>query len=69
MNRGSLEQLIPNLALGAASMRPRFMNRGSLLAPEGVEPEAALASMRPRFMNRGSPLAFRDPDGVGPSLQ
>ena len=36
-----------------ASMRPRFMNRGSIgaFSPNDV---LALASMRPRFMNRGS---------------
>ena len=39
-----------------ASMRPRFMNRGS---SSGQDPKALgrYASMRPRFMNRGS-----DPD-------
>ena len=37
----------------AASMRPRFMNRGSHL--HGViHEERYAASMRPRFMNRGS---------------
>ena len=36
-----------------ASMRPRFMNRGS--APLGGHlVQQCLASMRPRFMNRGS---------------
>ena len=36
-----------------ASMRPRFMNRGSYgRAPGGAV--AVPASMRPRFMNRGS---------------
>ena len=37
----------------AASMRPRFMNRGSDLRPF-EEPPSGAASMRPRFMNRGS---------------
>ena len=36
-----------------ASMRPRFMNRGSHLG-EVDSGAALLASMRPRFMNRGS---------------
>ena len=37
-----------------ASMRPRFMNRGSHpQAKQGAQKR--LASMRPRFMNRGSP--------------
>ena len=36
-----------------ASMRPRFMNRGS--APDPLQARSACgASMRPRFMNRGS---------------
>ena len=38
-----------------ASMRPRFMNRGSQ-ARQAAPTEATAASMRPRFMNRGSPL-------------
>ena len=36
-----------------ASMRPRFMNRGSALLGR-IEVGFFLASMRPRFMNRGS---------------
>ena len=36
-----------------ASMRPRFMNRGSTLAQAALV-DLSLASMRPRFMNRGS---------------
>ena len=36
-----------------ASMRPRFMNRGSV-APVGRVDIVGAASMRPRFMNRGS---------------
>ena len=36
-----------------ASMRPRFMNRGST-GPPGQPGTGILASMRPRFMNRGS---------------
>ena len=43
--------------LQLASMRPRFMNRGS----HGLDLDAdgpRLASMRPRFMNRGSVKPF-----------
>ena len=36
-----------------ASMRPRFMNRGSFVESVPAERVEA-ASMRPRFMNRGS---------------
>ena len=36
-----------------ASMRPRFMNWGSMVFVS-MPPAQALASMRPRFMNRGS---------------
>ena len=47
----------------AASMRPRFMNRGS---PGVVDSDVfvLLASMRPRFMNRGSPNMF-EPKSLG----
>ena len=38
---------------GMASMRPRFMNRGSGLLPVNMV-ITMRASMRPRFMNRGS---------------
>ena len=38
-----------------ASMRPRFMNRGSVQRPALIG-RAVIASMRPRFMNRGSDL-------------
>ena len=37
-----------------ASMRPRFMNRGSWQLPNPVHNRGLQASMRPRFMNRGS---------------
>ena len=40
-----------------ASMRPRFMNRGSKALLSRSAPRI-VASMRPRFMNRGS-LAFK----------
>ena len=53
MNRGSRVGSRMGAAHHVASMRPRFMNRGSglPLAPRDVD---RLASMRPRFMNRGS---------------
>ena len=41
------------LGYGPASMRPRFMNRGSRGKMPG-EIRTIEASMRPRFMNRGS---------------
>ena len=41
---------------GQASMRPRFMNRGSDSGKSSLDGEGR-ASMRPRFMNRGSPAA------------
>ena len=53
MNRGSDRNRIQALSSFRASMRPRFMNRGS--APrDRVRRAASQASMRPRFMNRGS---------------
>ena len=48
-------------ALAAASMRPRFMNRGSEKI-ESVLGRVLVASMRPRFMNRGSQ---RPPGALG----
>ena len=39
---------------GDASMRPRFMNRGSFPTSSRRGARMARASMRPRFMNRGS---------------
>ena len=54
MNRGS--HIEPTARGGAdhASMRPRFMNRGSTRAFPRFVPMDVSASMRPRFMNRGS---------------
>ena len=43
----------PNVLQTSASMRPRFMNRGSYSGVARVS-HCDLASMRPRFMNRGS---------------
>ena len=54
MNRGSAGQDPARGAAAIASMRPRFMNRGSPRSPESCPAVRALASMRPRFMNRGS---------------
>ena len=54
MNRGSAvwgEET--DLGYMLASMRPRFMNRGSS-GPLGALRGRFRASMRPRFMNRGS---------------
>ena len=53
MNRGSDDKSPLNEISKEASMRPRFMNRGSGAFNSGIE-TAILASMRPRFMNRGS---------------
>ena len=44
--------------LREASMRPRFMNRGSVADRDAID-GAILASMRPRFMNRGSRRRMR----------
>ena len=44
----------PLMPMVVASMRPRFMNRGSADAIARPEFDEATASMRPRFMNRGS---------------
>ena len=53
MNRGSVAFLLTHVSTALASMRPRFMNRGSGEIQHGcVGPLGA--SMRPRFMNRGS---------------
>jgi len=59
MNRGSHHDGDPDRHPDdQASMRPRFMNRGSReYQRERLRP--LLASMRPRFMNRGS-----GPDGT-----
>ena len=53
MNRGSLDTNTSQITTTTASMRPRFMNRGSGLGPMVVR-GLDVASMRPRFMNRGS---------------
>ena len=53
MNRGSVYRITVEGKKRLASMRPRFMNRGS---PSEYNDGAIamVASMRPRFMNRGS---------------
>ena len=48
-------------AMDWASMRPRFMNRGSADGETRTR-IGRLASMRPRFMNRGSLARRRAPD-------
>ena len=53
MNRGSRPEAWAVHYDRLASMRPRFMNRGSKRPPD-ERLAAPLASMRPRFMNRGS---------------
>ena len=53
MNRGSAPCSTTMLFDGPASMRPRFMNRGSV-DPTFLAGRRSRASMRPRFMNRGS---------------
>ena len=53
MNRGSDGWVDITGTYGVASMRPRFMNRGSSHA-RAASIRNNHASMRPRFMNRGS---------------
>ena len=53
MNRGSLVGSDWDLTFTPASMRPRFMNRGSQTCSVPSARKRS-ASMRPRFMNRGS---------------
>ena len=56
-------------ALAGASMRPRFMNRGSPAESDG-HPVASIASMRPRFMNRGSASPSEGPfQSIGASMR
>ena len=57
MNRGSDKYREEDQQWRTASMRPRFMNRGSALDEALTTVEQAIASMRPRFMNRGSEAA------------
>ena len=60
MNRGSRRLRHVQKILDGASMRPRFMNRGSV-ASYYFGSSAGSASMRPRFMNRGSPSRLQKP--------
>ena len=53
MNRGSLGISEEQAEELVASMRPRFMNRGSGREVVRLN-DLIVASMRPRFMNRGS---------------
>ena len=63
MNRGSATiQRLEGEKAALASMRPRFMNRGSYNHARECA-SFIVASMRPRFMNRGSHTALR---GLGP---
>ena len=59
MNRGSKIHLNSYHILMKASMRPRFMNRGSA-SDASLSTSGSIASMRPRFMNRGSKDAHDD---------
>ena len=54
MNRGSKLAKYVSLNPHMASMRPRFMNRGSEIDQCRLCQGFDRASMRPRFMNRGS---------------
>ena len=54
MNRGSSARRRGGQHEHSASMRPRFMNRGSTLVRGLLIADKLDASMRPRFMNRGS---------------
>ena len=54
MNRGSDGKPLGRAAANPASMRPRFMNRGSTRNRRPRRGLPGSASMRPRFMNRGS---------------
>ena len=57
MNRGSATDSGALFRGVRASMRPRFMNRGSFRDEQQETADRDAASMRPRFMNRGSPVA------------
>ena len=50
---GKLHGEDPSAGTERASMRPRFMNRGSAVSIR-ARAWRVVASMRPRFMNRGS---------------
>ena len=63
MNRGSGRVHADVLRSQLASMRPRFMNRGSVVERFDEALGCLLASMRPRFMNRGSMLCLLLLDG------
>ena len=61
MNRGSVSEYRISAMDDLASMRPRFMNRGSPTGLRALHSNGCLASMRPRFMNRGSLVGRRAP--------
>ena len=58
----------PAFLSDSASMRPRFMNRGSGDGAVAMDP-LQVASMRPRFMNRGSVCLASNRSGAVLSLQ
>ena len=62
MNRGSWTVGANTRRIKAASMRPRFMNRGSTHRGLRSGDRTKVASMRPRFMNRGSEEFHEHPD-------
>ena len=70
MNRGSETPDFVQFVEKVASMRPRFMNRGSLHA-YGTSDKRRQASMRPRFMNRGSSIdrLHRGFEAIGASMR
>ena len=57
MNRGSPSSAPNPYLTELASMRPRFMNRGSDIDRLDANGHCG-ASMRPRFMNRGSVASY-----------
>ena len=59
MNRGSPRAHVAYVLRRDASMRPRFMNRGSS-GGSARRGGGVPASMRPRFMNRGSSKTRRE---------
>ena len=64
---GKLDDGVAVAVVGLASMRPRFMNRGSAHYDSPPHSRRA-ASMRPRFMNRGSvPLLHGPRPGQHPA--
>ena len=69
MNRGSSAWQRLRAAPDRASMRPRFMNRGSAETRLERWESIVNASMRPRFMNRGSVIVALGLDESAGRLQ